>query len=113
MRCVGGEVGGFRVQGSRKKGIQGLGFKHTHTHTPKLPLPPTHTQCSPQEITRIMKVSPDAVKLRATDVLLSVTQHDVASIREFLLHQVCVCEGEGEGSVWVRGGGMCIPRCPW
>ena len=50
-----------------------------------------------------MKVSPDAVKLRATDVLLSVTQHDVASIREFLLHQVCV---GGWG-----GGGSCM--CVW
>ncbi|GAX85578.1 hypothetical protein CEUSTIGMA_g12993.t1 [Chlamydomonas eustigma] len=39
------------------------------------------------EITRIMKVSPDAVKLKATDVLLSVTQHDVGSLRDFLLHQ--------------------------
>ena len=35
-----------------------------------------------------MKVSTDAVKMKATDILLSVTQHEVASIRDYLLHQV-------------------------
>ncbi len=35
-----------------------------------------------------MKVSPDSVKLKATDILMSITQHDVASLRDYLLHQV-------------------------
>lgn len=38
-------------------------------------------------ITRIMLTSEDLVKLKAVDVLISVTQHDVASLRNFLLHQ--------------------------
>ncbi|GFH11066.1 SMK-1 domain-containing protein [Haematococcus lacustris] len=39
------------------------------------------------QITRIMKVGSEAVKLRATDVLLAVLQHDVDSLRTFLLKQ--------------------------
>ena len=38
-------------------------------------------------ITRIMACSDGPVKLKAVDVLISVTQHDVASLRNFLLHQ--------------------------
>ncbi|KAG1672117.1 hypothetical protein FOA52_001704 [Chlamydomonas sp. UWO 241] len=38
-------------------------------------------------VTRILKVSPDSVKLKATDILVSSTQHDSAALRDFLLHQ--------------------------
>ena len=37
--------------------------------------------------------SPDGVKLKATDILLSITQHDVGALRDFLLHQVACCRG--------------------
>lgn len=40
--------------------------------------------------------SPDGVKLKATDILLSITQHDVAALRDFLLHQVTCCRGENQ-----------------
>ena len=40
------------------------------------------------QATRILTYSPAAVKLRATDILLSITQHDVGCLRDFLLHQV-------------------------
>lgn len=43
--------------------------------------------CLRAQVTRILKVGNESTKLKATDVLLSIIQHDTPTLRSFLLKQ--------------------------
>eukprot|EP00983_Pelagomonas_calceolata_P130949 1161729-Pelagomonas_calceolata.AAC.11 len=47
----------------------------------------TACACLYVQVTRILKVGNESTKLKATDVLLSIIQHDTPALRTFLLKQ--------------------------